>query len=944
MSGVDRGARTVVELIAAAVAAHPGATAVVAAGGSLTYAELDGRADHVAGRLHALGVGGDALVGVCLDRSLALPVALLGVLKAGGACVPLDPAYPPARLAAMVADAGLAAVVTGAGLPTDRLPAGVPPVLVDDAGTVGNPPPSIHIDPEDLAYVIYTSGSTGMPKGVLLTHRGLVSHHVAVADLYGLAPGDRVLQFCSLGFDASIEEMFPTWAAGATVVFRPDDVPLLGREWADWLRDQGITVLNLPTAYWHAWVRDLDRLGRRVPEGVRLVVVGGEKALGPAYRAWRRLSGGRSRWVNAYGPTETTCMSTFWEPAPAPAADPDDDGDRDPPIGRPLPGTTVLVVDEALQPVAAGVTGELLIGGPGLARGYLHDPELTARRFVEPPATPVRMYRTGDLVRLGADGLLDYVGRADDQVKIQGFRVECGEVEAVLARHGAVAACAVVAQEDPPRERRLVAYVVPNEAVDSAALRRFLAERVPPHMVPAVFTFVDDLPLTDHGKLDRSGLGLSPVAPAAPPVSRSAAEDRMAAIWSRVLGVPAASLDVDDDFFEVGGHSLLATQVIAHVREEFGTQTPLRAVFESPTLGALAAAVAAEAGDGPGGAPGLSARRRAPGEPFPLALGQEQMWALESAARPPGLYNFTALHRFEAPVDAAALRQALAAMVDRHEILRTGFGTDGGRPYQFTVDPAEIPLTLVDRPAGADLSTAIGTHEAAPFDLAQPPLVRVALFRVGAHEATLAVTFDHLIADGTGAAIFMRELLAAYEAIVAGGAPAWSPLALQFGDFACWQRASVGEDVLPDQLAWWAGVLDGMPLGPALPFDHLPGSPTRRIASRAVTVPAATRARLEDVARATGSTVFVVAVAAVSALLGRAGGTTDVVLSTTVSGRKRAELEDMIGTFSGMSRIRTDISGDPTFAALVARARDRVLGIFDHQDVPFLRVRRALFP
>jgi amino acid adenylation domain-containing protein len=893
---------TVADLFEAAVARTPDGVAVVAGGESLTYGELDGRANRLAHHLQSSGVGPDSRVGVRLSRSVDLAIALLAVLKAGGACVPLDPSYPEERLAFMAGDAGLVTVLTH----------------VDVAYRPATPPARA-TGADHLGYVIYTSGSTGRPKGVLLTHGGLVNHHRAVVDLYGLGPGDRVLQFCSLGFDASIEEMFPTWAAGATVVFRPEDRPLLGRAWLDWLRDEGITVVNLPTAYWHAWARELDGSGWPVPESLRLVVVGGEKALGPAYRAWRRVSGGRSRWVNAYGPTETTCMSTFHEPSAG------DDDEGDPPIGRPLPHTTVAVVDDNLRPLPAGVVGELLIGGAGLARGYHNAPELTAERFVH--WNGARMYRTGDLVKELPGGELDYVGRVDGQVKIRGFRIELGEVEAALARHPGVADVAVVARDEPPGDRHLVAYVVGPD-VTAADLRRFLAEHVPSHLVPATFVTLDHLPLTPHGKVDRDALP-APARPQAAAGRRSPAEDRMAAIWAGVLGLDAAVVGPDDDFFDLGGHSLLATQVIAQVRDEFGTDTPLRVIFQSPTLAGLAAVVESESAGVAPDAP-LVGRRHAPGERFPLSLAQEQMWELEAAAVPQGLYNITALHRFDRPVDLEALRRALAYVVDRHEVLRTCFAVEDGRPFQFVEPSASVELLAAD---------SIAEQDAMPFDLGRPPLLRAGLY-----DECLAVTVDHLVSDGTGAAILMSELLHAYEAAVGGRPPSLPPLPVQFADFAVWQRSHVTEEVLARQLAWWTGVLDGMPLGPVVPFDHVPDTPTRRIASRAIAIGPAARERLEDVARATNSTVFTVAVAAASALFGRHGHSTDVVMSTTLSGRTRAELEDLVGMFSGIGRLRTDLSGDPTFTEIVTRARERVLGMFDNQDVPFMRVRKAVLP
>ena len=920
---MDAAGPTVARLFEAAAARDGDAVAVVAGRNVLTYGQLDEAADRVADGLRAAGVGPGTTVGVRLGRSVELAAGLLGVLKAGGACVPLDPAHPPDRLAFMAADAAITTLVTEDGVVEER-PSGDRPGV-----------------PVDVAYVIYTSGSTGRPKGVLLTQAGLVNHHRAVVDLYGLGPGDRVLQFCSLGFDASIEELFPTWAAGATVVFRPDDVPLLGRSWLRWLDDQRITVLNLPTAYWHAWTADLDALDAPVPASIRLVVVGGEKALGPAYRAWRRVSGGRPRWVNAYGPTETTCMSTWFEPSGA-------EGDGDPPIGRPLPNTSVLVVDDGLRPVGPGATGELLIGGAGLARGYLGHPELTAERFVEVPGAG-RMYRTGDLVRALPTGDLDFVGRIDDQVKIRGFRVEPGEVEAALARHPAVAATAVVAREHPPGDTRLVAHLVSRPGVDrpaDAELRRFLAGQLPAHMAPASFAFVDALPLTANGKVDRAALP-SPEGAAGGGGGRprSPAEDVVAAVWARVLGLDAADLGPDDDFFDLGGHSLLATQVIAQLREEFDTDTPLRAIFEAPSLAGLAAAVAGSAATAAVAArcvARLVARSRPPGTRVPLSLAQEQMWGLEQAATPPGLYNVTALRRFDGPVSEAALREALASLVDRHEVLRTAFGADeAGRPYQRPVAAVADVAVAVAHLDGAD---RVASQDAEPFDLARPPLLRAGLYPADDGSTGLAVTFDHLVCDGTGAAIFMEELGEVYAAVAEGRRPSLPPLPIQVADFAAWQRTRVTEHVLRRQLGWWVGSLAGTALGPTVPFDRTPATPTRRIEKTAVASSAGTRAGLDAVARATGSTVFTVAAAAVSALLGRHGATSDVVMSTTLSGRTRTELEGLVGLFSGIGRIRTDLSGDPPFADLVGRTRDFVLGMFENQDIPFMHVRRALYP
>ena len=943
------------ELFEAQAQRSPDAPAVVFGKSSLTYAELDAQANRLAHHLRSLGVGAEVLVGVGLERSLELPVALLAILKAGGACVPLDPSYPAERLRFMIDDASLTTILTS-GSQIDRL-ASTGSFLVrldadaDAWASLPSTPPLRDVGPDNVAYVIYTSGSTGQPKGVLLTHRGLVNHHQAALELYALGPDDRALQFCSIGFDASIEEIFPTWAAGATLVFRSDDLPILGRDWLRWLRAERITVMNLPTGYWHEWVRDLDRLGESVPDDVRLVIVGGEKARGSAYRTWLKVGGGRPRWVNAYGPTEATCMSTVYEAVPgAPTSE------IDPPIGRPLPNTVVRVVDERGARSPQGTTGELLIGGVGLARGYLNRPELTAERFIPDPEgqrAGDRLYRTGDLVRLLPSGDLDYVGRVDDQVKIRGFRIECGEVEAALAGHPSIAQAVVLAPEGPTGQRRLVAYVVPkvSAAIEQRHLRRFLLDRLPAHMVPDSFVVMGSFPLSPNGKVDRARLphpepdrrpaGGRPGRPKTP------IEEKLAEIWARVLGLD--EVDLEDDFFELGGHSLLAAQVIAHVREELCTQTPLRSIFEAPTVAALARTVAAEAGQET--EPPLLAHPRQPDMRLPVSLAQEQMWALEVAASPPGLYNITAMRRFDVAVDVDALRAALGFLVDRHETLRTSFVVDeSGVPFQVVHRDLALPLAVCDLRATppaerqAQLHALIAEQDATPFDLGRAPLVRARLHLLDGSASTLAVTFDHLISDGTSVAVFMHELATAYDAACAGRAPDLPALEIQFADYALWQRRWLTEEVQQAQIDWWADALAGMPLGPALPFDRIPSEPARRVASVGFTVPFETYQSLQRLARITHSSLFTVCCAAVSSVLGRLAGVTDVVLSTTLSGRQRAELQSLICMFAGIGRVRVDLAGEPTFEEVVRRSRTSVLGMFEHQDVPFLRVRQRVLP
>ncbi len=950
---------TIPGLVEAQVARSPGGVAVIDGEAHLHYDELDVRANRLAHHLRSLGVGPEVAVGICLARSLDMAVGLLAILKAGGACLPLDPSYPQTRLSFMLDDGNAPVLLTSAEL-AGQLPShGARVVALDADWPVIAERPGTRLTggprPEDLAYLLYTSGSTGQPKGVMLTHRALVNHHRAAISRYRLRPGDRVLQFCSISFDVSVEELFPTWSSGATVVLRPDDAPILGRSWAEWLRRQRLSVMNLPTAYWHEWVRDLHSLGEALPPELRLVVVGGDKALGSVYRTWLEVGGFHVRWINAYGPTEASVMATVYEPTLG------QDVSGDPPIGRPLPNVSVHLLDERAQPVAPGEAGEIHIGGVGLARGYLGRPDLTAAAFVPDPfsdAPGARLYRTGDLARVLPEGDLEFVGRLDDQVKIRGFRIECGEVEAALSAHPSVSEAVVTAMEDERGDKRLVAYTVASGAgpASPAELRRFLVDRLPGYMVPANFVGLDVFPLTPNGKLDRRSLP----APArsrpdladswAPP--EGAIQESLAAIWSHVLGV--GGVGADDDFFELGGHSLLATQAVARVREAFGIELPLRAIFEAPTVSGLAAVVdqwtgATSPGGDADGEP-LVARRRTPGERLPLSFPQEQMWRLEAQASPRGLYNVTARHRFAGRVDQGVLHRALNLLATRHEILRTSFPSESGRPWQSIEEEVAVELAVTDlgdTPAPRrqeELDRRIGEEDARPFDLEVAPLLRAHLFLLGDNGAEVAVTFDHLVSDGTSAYIFLSELAAAYTALAEDLEPDLRPLPVQYADFAVWQRRRLTEARLDAELEYWKEVLAGMPLGPALPFDRAPTNLTRRIACRPFTLDPETYRRLQGVVRTGRASMFVACVAALQAVASRMGHTTDVVLSTTLSGRSRPELEGVIGFFAGVGRIRTDLASDPTLTEVLARARDRVLGLFEHQDVPFLRVRDALLP
>jgi len=594
--------RRIHELVEQQAARTPEAVAVSAAGNSLTYGELDARANRLGRYLQELGIGRDTPVGLCAERSPELLVGLLGILKAGGACVPLDPAYPEARLEFMLRDSGAHVLLTHERLAGRLSETGAREVVLDADWSVIEEQSAATLPsgggPDDLAYVIYTSGSTGEPRGVMLTHRGLVNHALAVAALYGVRPDDRVLQFSSISFDISIEEIFATWLSGATLVLRSELVPMLGPEWLDWLRRERVTILDLPTAYWHAWVNDLWSARANLPECVRVVIVGGEKAHAQSYITWLGSGGDRVRWFNTYGPTEASVVATYYEGPSAAEAVP-----ADLPIGRPIANVEVYVLDRERQPVPVGVPGELYIGGVGIARGYLNRPELTVDRFIHDAFAgnpEARLYQTGDLVRYNSDGDLAFVGRSDHQLKIRGYRVEPGEVETVLRQHPSVGE-ALVLGDDVGGDARLAAYVVPKLGSDAPAadeLQRFLGDQLPDFMVPTAFALLETFPLTPNGKVDRDALPVPEFGRAEARelvLPHTATEEALASIWRDVLSVDP--IGVHDNFFSLGGHSLLATQVVSRARQAFGLDLTLRSIFDAPTIEELAGAIDASVHD-----------------------------------------------------------------------------------------------------------------------------------------------------------------------------------------------------------------------------------------------------------------------------------------------------------------------------------------------------------
>ncbi|MFD7628551.1 amino acid adenylation domain-containing protein, partial [Streptomyces sp. NPDC059851] len=932
---------TLPQLFEAQAARTPHAAAIVCGELELTYEQLNAGANRLARLLVDRGAAAGALVALALPRSAEAVTAMLAVGKAGAAYLPLDPGHPGDRLAVLLEDSRPALLLATEDVlaSAPRLALGPWEVLAvdraevaaalaqhsgSDLGEGDRPAPP---NPSDAAYVVYTSGSTGTPKGVLVEQRSVAAYAARAADRYAGLAG-RTLLHSPLSFDLGLTTLYGTLLAGGCLYIADLDERLAV--------PGGLTFLKATPSH----LTILDSLPDACSPTVELMT-GGEALHGEQLAAWRERHPG-VEVVNHYGPTETTIGvldHRFPAGSPLPAGPV--------PLGRPMWNTRAYVLDAALQPVPDGVVGELYIAGTGLARGYLGRPAATAERFVPDPYGPAgtRMYRTGDRARWNADGTLEYAGRTDHQVKLRGFRIELGEVESALLSARGVRQALAVVREDQPGDERLVAYAVPGdgEQVTSRHLRTQLAELLPEYMVPSAVVVLDRLPLTANGKVDRAALpapGSDASAGGRSP--RTPEEEILCGLFADVLGTERVG--IDDDFFALGGHSLLAMRLLSRIASTLGVRVGVKAIFDSPTVAGLAGRLAS---------PDEARPRLVPadrGDRVPLSFAQRRLWFLGRLEGPSATYNVPLVLRITGEIDRDALRAALRDVAGRHESLRTVFPEQDGTPFQHVLDPvAGAPVLEESDVSPGQLPEAMHETVVRGFDLVTEAPLRARLLTCGG-SAVLVLVMHHIASDGWSLTPLLRDLSQAYAARRRGGAPAWTPLPVQYADYTLWQRELLGDaddrdSLLSRQLDYWTAALDGLPEELDLSTDRpRPEAASYRGACVPLAVGAGTHAGLVALAGANGVSAFMVLQAGLAALLTRLGAGTDIPLGTPVAGRTDDALDELVGFFVNTLVLRTDTAGNPTFRELLARVRETDLAAYTHQDLPFERLVEELNP
>ncbi|WAM30215.1 non-ribosomal peptide synthetase [Myxococcus sp. NMCA1] len=922
----------------------PNAPAVALDEQVLSFSQLNAKANQLAAHLRTLGVGPEVRVGLCLERTLEAIISLLAVLKAGGAFVPIDPMAPTQRRSFMLEDSGATVLLTVQHLAEAWRPQVQHLLCLDTLASKLASLPTYNVPAnvrgENLAYIIYTSGSTGTPKGVMVQHRSLPWLLQGMTESLEMAEpaGQRLSLNAPLYFDGTVERLMHL-AEGHCLCLVPEATRKDPDAMVAWLEQQRVDMLDCTPAQ----LALLLQAGLLERSHVPARIFCGGEAMSPML--WNRLaSTERTTAFNVYGPTESTVCATSarvqGNPSPVPV------------IGHPIVGTRVYVLDSHQQLAPLGTAGELCIAGEGVARGYFGRPGLTAERFIpdafsgQPGA---RLYRTGDKARWRHDGTLEYLGRLDFQVKVRGFRIELGEIEAALRTHGQVQDAVVLAREDVPGDKRLVAYVV-VDSVTAESLRQHLLQRLPEYMVPSVFVPLGALPLTSTGKVDRNAL-LAPDASqlaltrdVEPPATPT--EDRLAEIWKELLRIPTVGRH--DNFFELGGHSLLATQVVARIRDAFDVELNLRAFFAAPTVATLAERLAS-----------TTPRLRLPpltragrDGSVPLSFAQQRLWFLDQLNPGDVSYNMPSALRLSGMLDVEALRRAVSAMVERHEALRTTFQSVAGEPRQVIHPPHDTVVEVVDlsdiqdrAQREAEAMTRATRDARQPFNLATGPLLRATLLKLEPSEHVLLLCLHHIVSDGWSMGVLVREVTTFYEAFQNGNPAALPELPVQYADYALWQRGWLQGETLKEQLGWWKSQLAGAPHALELHTDKpRPAVLRHHGAVVPVLLPQELALMLDALAQREGVTPFMLLLAAFQSVLARHAGQDDVLVGSPIAGRRHAETEPLIGFFVNTLVLRARLTPAMTFRQLLAQVRDATLGAYEHQDVPFERLVEELQP
>jgi amino acid adenylation domain-containing protein len=931
--------QTLVEMFAAQVARDPARVAVTCNGEQVTYQQLSARAKQLAQRLRRHGTGPDRLVGLCASRSLELVVGILGILESGAAYLPLDPDVPPSRLAFMLEDADAVAVVTQRAL-AERLPeVDVPRLYLDGfeesdgvAAEGQDVNQAVGIQPQHLAYVIYTSGSTGQPKGVMVTHANVTRLFAATWPEFHFSTDDVWTLFHSVAFDFSVWELWGALLFGGRLVIVPHHISRDPVAFYDLLEAEGVTILNQTPSAFRQLIPVAQRMGGRLP--LRLVIFGGEALDLPTLRPWFDLYGDqRPRLINMYGITETTVHVTW---CPLRSSDTQSTASL---IGRPLADLDVYLLDGQGRPVPQGVAGEIYVGGAGLARGYLNRPALSEERFIEQDVfgQRLRLYRSGDMARWGANGNLAYLGRIDHQIKLRGFRIELGEIESTLSQHPEVREAVVVARGLAPQQYLVACLVLKHQEVTSEELRQWLATRLPNYMIPTHLIVLDSLPLTVNGKVDQQALpeprDVYPPGTAVYVPPRDNVEKQLVSIWQEALD--CTNIGIEDNFFELGGHSLTAMQIVSAIYKTIGVKIPLHRLFEHPTIAALAA-ITKTSRDG-----AYLPIEPVPIQPdYPLSHSQLRLW-LDNKMAGSATFNMPEALLFNENLDVAALKQALNALVMRHETLRTSFIEVEGKPRQRIHSQLDISIAEVDLSTETrfdERTREIIDQEAIiPFDVEMLPLFRVTLIKQSGTRCILVLVIHHIIGDGWSKNVLYQELSILYNAFSHGLPNPLEPLRIQYKDYAVWETTLSFEQAE----RYWLDELAGAPTHISLPYDFLP--PVERLFygdRRSLTLGPETSQELRNLAASRGTTLSTVMFALFQLFLFQISRQDDLCVSTVVANRNHPDLENQIGCFVNILPVRTRLSQDMEFEQLLNQIIRSSYAVLEHQNYPFDRLVR----